>query len=101
MRDSDLDTVCRIVLSGLSGHRVRVFLFGSRANGEAREASDIDVAILPLEHLPQGTLSEIRLSLHESNVPYVVDLVDLSQADPEFCKHVMKEGILWEGSDNE
>jgi len=101
MKDSDLDTLRKIVLSGLGKHRVRVFLFGSRANGEAGKASDIDVAVLPLECLPIGLLSEIRFSLQESNVPYEVDLVDLSHADQEFRRHVMEEGILWRDSDND
>jgi len=101
MKDSDLDTVRKIVLSGLGKHRVRVFLFGSRANREAGKASDIDVAVLPLECLPIGLLSEIRSCLHESNVPYEVDLVDLSHAEQEFRRHVMEEGILWRDSDND
>lgn len=101
MKDSDLDTVRRIILSGLGRRKVRIFLFGSRANGKAREASDVDVAVLPLERLPQGLLSEIRLSLHESKVPYAVDLVDLSHADPKFRMRVMEEGLLWKDSESD
>ena len=101
MTDSDLDTVRRIIFSGFGKHKACVFLFGSRANGSARAASDIDVGILPAEHLPQGLLSEIRLSLHDSNVSYAVDLVDISQADLGFRKRVIEEGILWKGSSNE
>jgi len=84
MRDSDLDTVRKIVISGLGERKARVLLFGSRAKGKAGKASDIDVAILPFERLPVGLLSEIRGLLDESNVPYAVDLVDLSHADQEF-----------------
>jgi len=38
----------------LAKHKVHVFLFGSRANGEAGEASDVDVALLPLTVFPRG-----------------------------------------------
>jgi len=88
----DLDEVRRIVFSGLQGYRVHVYLFGSHARGHEGVFSDIDVAVLPLEldALPESLLSTIRESLEESHVPYLVDLVDLSQ-----------EGVLWSDSEND
>ena len=38
--EHDLAQVRRTVLDGLGGHPARVYLFGSRANGTARERSD-------------------------------------------------------------
>ena len=101
MKDSDLDAVRKIVLSGLGEHKARIFLFGSRANGKAGRASDIDVGVLPVDELPIGLLSEIRSSLEESNVPYEVDPVDLSHAEQELRRRVMEEGILWRDSGND
>lgn len=49
----------RIVLKCLGTHPVRVYLFGSRARGEEGRASDIDIAILPLQPLP-GWVSQQR-----------------------------------------
>lgn len=94
---SALEEVRGIVLSGLKGYSVKVYLFGSRLHGNTRQSSDIDVAILPLEPLPHGVLSIIRENLEESHVPYCVDLIDISQTDTEFSKQVMKEGKLWYG----
>jgi len=91
----DLAEVRRTVLKGLSGYRVRVYLFGSHARGMGRPTSDIDVAILPLEPLPPWVLSVLRGELEESQVLYRVDLVDLSMMDPAFRERVMTEGILW------
>jgi len=98
----DLDEVRRIVLSGLQGYRVHVYLFGSRARGQEGVFSDIDVAVLPLEPegLPEGLLSTIRESLEESHVPYIVDLVEVSQTDPEFRNRVLREGVLWNDFEN-
>ena len=90
-----LAEVKRIVLEGLKGHRAKVYLFGSRATGEAWRWSDIDVAVLPLEPLPMGLLGEISEALEESTVPYNVDLVDLSVADLSFRERVEREGVLW------
>jgi predicted nucleotidyltransferase len=91
----DLAEVRRLVLEGLAGYAVSVYLFGSHARGTARRTSDIDVAILPFEPIPAWALSALRGVLEESRVPYQVDLVDLSMADPTFRERVMQEGVVW------
>jgi predicted nucleotidyltransferase len=91
----DLDEVRRIVLEGLRGIPARVYLFGSWATGQNCRTSDIDVAVLPENPLPQGLLGDIREALEESLVVYEVDLVDLSDAAPSFRERVLKEGISW------
>lgn len=93
--ETSLAEVRRIVLDGLVPLKTRVYLFGSRAAGRARENSDIDVAVLPLEPLPPGVLPRIRDALEESHVPWHVDLLDLSQASPELLHNVERKGILW------
>jgi hypothetical protein len=81
----------------LRGAPARVYLFGSRARHDQARSSDIDVAILPLAPLPPGLLSSIREELEESNIPYVVDLVDLSQSGAAFREAVLREGVEWTG----
>ncbi|MDA8108668.1 MAG: nucleotidyltransferase domain-containing protein [Betaproteobacteria bacterium] len=84
-----------IVLRALAGSGARVFLFGSRARGDAYLASDIDIAVLPSRPLPAGLLADLREQLEESALPQTVDLVDLSEADPDFRSRVLAEGIEW------
>lgn len=91
----DLHKVRQIVLAGLQEYPVHVLLFGSHATGRAGRASDIDVAILPQEKLPVGLLSQLREQLEDSNVPYRVDLVDLTETDETFRQRVLLEGIPW------
>lgn len=93
----DLEEVRRIILGRLQGYRARVYLFGSFARGTAWRASDIDVAVLPLDPLPTGLLAEIHEALEESRALHPVDLVDLSQTGPDFRRRVESEGILWTG----
>lgn len=92
---ADLQRVRQIVLEGLGSLRARVWLFGSRASAEGGRGSDIDVAILPLEPVPDGLLVRVREALDESPVLYPVDLVDLSAADPALRDHVEREGVVW------
>lgn len=93
--DKDLEWVRQLVIDGLEGRPARVYLFGSRATGRARRASDIDVAVWPLADLPEGTLSAIREALFETTIPYTVDLVDLRETDVAFRARVMAEGVVW------
>jgi uncharacterized protein len=92
----DLDEVRKLVTAGLRGYRARIYLFGSWATGEAGRTSDIDVAVLPLETIPQYVFSKIREALEESRVLYPVDIVDLSDSSEEFRARVLCEGVLWQ-----
>ena len=96
----DLKLVRQLVLGGLGEYPARVYLFGSRATGRARPASDIDVAVWPLAELPVGTLSLIREALEESLIPFTVDLVDLRDTDEGFRARVLAEGIVWHEPEN-
>ena len=87
--------VRQIVLEHLGDHPASVYLYGSRATGNARPTSDVDVAVLPRIPLPPGTLAATRDALSESTVPFTVDLTDLSETDATFRARVLAEGILW------
>lgn len=80
-----------------------VWLFGSRARGDARAESDADLALLlrtgvdlPTLHT-QGALANAfsdRLGLTE------VDIVVLDRAPLELCGRVLTEGrVVWSGDD--
>src|SRR5437763_1183557 len=80
-RERALAEVRRIVLDALGSVRARVLLVGSSARGDMSRRSDIDVAIDPIDPLPDLLLSQIRNALDESNIPYRVDVLDLSRVD--------------------
>lgn len=92
-----LEEVKRILLSVLGDRSVRVYLFGSRAARAAHRFSDIDVAVLPLEPIPQRTWAELQEKLEESWVPYPIDLLNLEDAPAALRKRVEQEGVLWIG----
>ena len=70
-----------------------IYLFGSRARGDAKPYSDIDIAIDGNSTLSKR-LSQVRFAIEESLIPYKVDLVDLSKA-PYLKEIIKKEGIQW------
>src|SRR5579872_3121587 len=80
------------------GYQVKVYLFGSRAKGKVHQASDVDIAILPLGSLPKDFFSVLKEKIEESAIPYKVDVIDLSQVDKKFREKILAEGIEWKGS---
>ena len=92
-----LERIREIIFQILGDRDVRVYLFGSSVTGRVRRSSDIDVAIDPQHVLPSALLAELRERLEESEVPYDVDIVDLSKASPEIRAGVEREGLVWRG----
>ncbi len=72
---------------------VKVYLFGSRAEGKNTEHSDIDLAFESNKDISQK-LSQLKYILEESNLPYKVDIVDLKNA-PYLRKTVKEKGKRW------
>lgn len=59
----DLEIARRVIRAHLAGKNARVLLFGSRAWGDFRIWSDIDVAVQANPPLPAGSLSAMRVAL--------------------------------------
>jgi len=70
---------------------VKIYLFGSRAKGNFRENSDVDIAIEGQDL----NISTLTFILEESNIPYKVDVIDLSKAPEALKEEVLKTGIRW------
>jgi hypothetical protein len=96
-RERALQQLRRMVLGALGEHDAAVWLFGSCARGDARQHSDIDIAILPRDDLPSGFFAELAADFEESSIPYDVDLVDLRRADAALVDEVRREGEKWRG----
>ena len=95
--DQYLAQIRDIIVQNLELYAVKVYLFGSRVNESVRTGSDCDVGIDPLQDLPVGLLSKLREDLEESNIPYVVELIDLSQVEEEFAQKIREQGLFWIG----
>ncbi len=77
---------------------VKAILFGSRARGDYRETSDIDLGILHNAKLDSNKIAFLRDRIENSIIPYKVDVIDLTEASEEFVKNVLSEGVvIWNG----
>lgn len=89
-----LEIVWRIVLANIDRDRFSVYLFGSWARQQQRQSSDIDIGIWG--NRPLGSIyHRIMNGIEESAVPYPVDIVDLSTANPDFRKEALKGARIW------
>jgi uncharacterized protein len=70
-----------------------VILFGSRARGDHKSRSDIDLAI---DIKNNKTYSQLLAAIEESNILLKVDLIDINTIDnPVFLKNIKKDGIIF------
>ncbi|WP_439488036.1 nucleotidyltransferase domain-containing protein [Algoriphagus sp.] len=90
--DTDLDAI----LSLLSDHAAveSAYIFGSRAKGNFRNGSDVDIA-LKGKNLDFDTISKISYFLNEeTNMPYKFDVLNYhSIKEPELLMHIDRVGI--------
>lgn len=72
-----------------------VIIFGSRAKGNYKLGSDIDLAIMN-KGIDTAELAKIKNDFSESSLPYMVDLVLYDKlTTPEFIEHINRIGYLF------
>jgi len=94
-RERAIHAVRHLVEDKLAGIPSRVYLIGSSARGDGNRYSDIDIAIETLQPTPTTLISDIRLMLEQSDVPFFVDVFDFTQLEERFRNQIGKEGVLW------
>lgn len=83
----------RIVYKYLPDDLYKAFIFGSRATGQNRKYSDIDLGISGPRPLTPKEYVSIQSELEESDIPYRVDLVDFAKVNDKF-KRTLSNGII-------
>jgi uncharacterized protein len=78
-------------IEGLS----QVILFGSRARGDHKLKSDIDLAIISKN---KKTTAEFIAKIEESNILLKVDVVEINKStNPKLSQNIKNDGIvIWE-----
>ena len=71
----------------------RIFLFGSRAKGDARETSDFDIAVDAGSKISLGVIARIKDEIDELRTLKSIDIIDLNRVNPEFKTIIRKSGV--------
>lgn len=73
--------------------RYRAFIFGSRTGESHRKYCDLDVGVLGPAKLSLSTLLQIKEELHNSDIPYLTDVVDFSNVTQDFREKALSRTI--------
>jgi len=83
------------IVKHINPREAYIFLFGSRASGEARPASDYDIGLYQGSEIPWKVMSRIQNELEEFPIPVDIELVDFSAVSDDFKKLALKNIRLW------
>lgn len=84
-----------LIFETLKEENVIVILFGSRARGDFSRVSDIDIGVLPGKNFDRRKLVFLKERIEDLNIPYTVDVVDLSRVSEVFKEKALREGVIW------
>lgn len=73
----------------------KAIVYGSRAKGNYKTGSDIDLALVGTD-LDYDTLGSIASDLDDSDIPYKVDISILARiGNPDLVDHIQRVGKLF------
>ena len=76
----------------------KIYLYGSRARGDFKERSDIDLALDVPNQSERLDLGEARNILDGLRIPHKIDLVDVNFVQKDLRDNILKEGVVWHPS---
>ncbi|MBI2605423.1 MAG: nucleotidyltransferase domain-containing protein [Deltaproteobacteria bacterium] len=88
---SQLKTIAELIRNILP--KAGILAFGSRVTGGARKYSDLDLALDNRGIIERKDIARIKEALSESDLPFLVDLVDLNAVDGEFRELILKNSL--------
>ena len=96
LRDEDLKLLEELLFKPLREQHSKIWIFGSRARGDHKPFSDIDILYqLPEKHiLSLSDLSDIKEKLEQSNLPYKVDIVNIEDLAESYREGIIKNKVL-------
>ncbi len=90
LSDSNLDLIRNIVARHVDATQHQPIIFGSRATGNSKKYSDVDLGFLGDTPLSKRSYLRIVDDLAESDLPYKVDVVDFAVSEDSFRKHALR-----------
>ena len=76
----------KIIFRFLNPKEYQIFIFGSRATRKAKKFSDYDIGIFGKKSVSFETLGLIDEAFENSDLPYIINVVDFSMVSSKFRK---------------
>lgn len=88
----DLEKVINTIR--INNKEIKIIIFGSRAKGNFKSNSDIDLAIKSQDEISYGDLNKIRYDLDELLLPFTIDLIDFNKIEnQDLINHIERVGV--------
>ena len=94
LTDQEWKILSELAIEPLKNLGVKVWIFGSRARGDFKKFSDIDLLYSDLDDDQKSKIYSIKSSLEESSLSYKVDLVDESELAESYRNQVILDRCL-------
>lgn len=69
---------------------INILAFGSRVNGDSINGSDLDLVIKAEQEIDIDELISVKENLTESNIPFLVDVLDWNRIPDYFKENILK-----------
>ena len=97
MENKFLQDIKREILNSLGTEKIKIILFGSRARGDHAAASDVDIGFIPQGEINYKKIILLKEKFENMNIPYKIELVDLSRVSDAFFVEAMRGAVIWKG----
>ena len=102
MKQTEVEGIVRgVIARHLNADSSYVFLFGSRASGGGRPASDYDIGLYQGTKIPWMIMARIKDELENYLIPVDIDLVDFAAVSQEFKKSGIQHIQIWNRPKND
>jgi predicted nucleotidyltransferase len=101
LRDQDKQKLLQLLTDYLP--TVTAWAYGSRVNGDAHDASDLDIVLrsVDLSPIPDNVLEDFLEALRESTIPILVEARDWARLPAGFHEEVLKKYVVLEAGNSE
>lgn len=94
LKPRDYELLKTLLIEPFKKSQARVWIFGSRARGDHKTYSDIDILFDDSQNpIPQSFIYESKSSLEDSNLTVKVDLVNLKDLAESYKESVFRDRV--------
>lgn len=94
IKEDQWEMIDQLLVQPVKKQGGRIWIFGSRARGDYRTFSDLDVLVNSDLPFPAGFLSKIKQDLEESRITIKVDLVEFEDLAETYKENILRDRIL-------
>jgi uncharacterized protein len=93
LREQDKQRLLNLLADYLP--QVTAWAYGSRVNGDAHEASDLDIVLrsADLSQIPWEQLQRFSEALRESNIPILIEARDWARLPEAFQQEILRQYV--------